>query len=123
MHSKERTTNIEFKFKILVRDKDLFSMTKTEVLLAVETVFYEDDFRNESCRESKVIWVFAYESIINALLETSVNVLRALPIFFEVAISVEIFLFVFVLTLNGTSDCIIIRVVFSPNVSPIMVES
>ena len=69
--------------------KDPFPITEVVVLFAVEICFGEDGFNWDTCRESKVIWSVAPESIIYVLLITGVRDLRALPGLTEVAICTE----------------------------------
>ena len=69
--------------------KDLSPIIEVVVLFAVETCFCKDDFNWEICRESKVIWSLAPESIIHVLLITGVRVLRALLRLTEVVICTE----------------------------------
>ena len=69
--------------------KDHSPITEVVVPFAVEMCFCKDGFNWETCRESKVIWSVAPESIIQVLLITGVRVLRALLGLTEVAICAE----------------------------------
>ena len=70
---------IESKFKVSVRVKDPSLMTGVVLPLVMKTIFCEEGLRGETCLESKVIWFVAAESIIHALLITSVEVFKSLP--------------------------------------------
>ena len=62
-----------------VRVKDPSPMTGVVLPLTVETIFYEEGLRGETCLESKFIWSVAPESIIHVLLITGVEIFKNLP--------------------------------------------
>ena len=63
LQSKDGTTKTESRFKVLVRGKDPFLITRVGEPLAVETNFCEDGLRDETCLESNIISRSGYSTI------------------------------------------------------------